>query len=266
MTYETLSVTADASGIVHLALNRPDKRNALSAQMIADLTAFAAAAAPRRDWRAVILSGAGDVFCAGGDLDWMRAQIAADRATRMSEARKLADMLKALNELPQPLIGAVQGGAYGGGVGLAAVCDTVVAAEDARFGLTETRLGLIPATIGPYVIARMGEGRARRVFFSARLFGAAEARDLGLVARIVATADLAQAAIEEASPYLATAPGAVAAAKRLARQLGQGGTTEAAVEASITALADAWEAPEAAEGIAAFFGKRRPAWDRAPSG
>jgi methylglutaconyl-CoA hydratase len=261
MTYATLSVTADARGIVHLTLNRPDKRNALSAQMIADLTAFAAAAAPRRDWRAVILSGAGDVFCAGGDLDWMRAQIAADRATRMAEARKLALMLKALNELPQPLIGVLHGGAYGGGVGLAAVCDTVIAAEDARFGLTETRLGLIPATIGPYVLARMGEGNARRVFFSARLFDAATARDLGLVARIVPAADLARAAAEEAEPYLSAAPGAVAAAKRLALHLGRG-ATDAQIEASIQALADTWEAPEAAEGIAAFFAKRKPDWDR----
>lgn len=259
--FETLEVTEDESGIVRLRLNRPEKKNALSATMIAELTAFAAQAAPRRDWRAVILSGAGDVFCAGGDLDWMRAQIAADRATRMTEAGKLARMLKALNELPQPLIGAVHGGAFGGGVGMAAVCDVVVAAEGTTFGLTETRLGLIPATIGPYVLGRMGEGRARRVFMSARLFGAEEARDLGLVARVVPAAQLEAAALDEARPYLATAPGAVAAAKALTRRLG-GLADQAAIDASITALADVWEQPEAREGIDAFFARRKPDWNR----
>ncbi|MEF3046545.1 crotonase/enoyl-CoA hydratase family protein [Pseudotabrizicola sp. L79] len=261
MAYDTISVVPDDRGIVQLRMNRADKRNALSAQMIAELTDFAAQAGPRRDWRAVVLTGAGDVFCAGGDLGWMQAQMAADRATRMAEAKKLALMLKALNDLPQPLIGVVQGGAYGGGVGLCAVCDVVVAAEDARFGLTETRLGLIPATIGPYVIARMGEGLARRVFMSARLFGAAEAQALNLVARVVPAADLARAAEAEATPYLACAPGAVAAAKALARKLGQG-ATDAMIDASIAALADTWETHEAREGVAAFFDKRKAAWVR----
>ncbi|WP_435260015.1 crotonase/enoyl-CoA hydratase family protein [Thioclava sp. FR2] len=261
MGYETLDVAVDDRGIVQLRLNRPDKRNSLSAQMINDLTDFAVKATPRRDWRAIVLSGVGDVFCAGGDLGWMQAQIAADRATRMAEAKKLAMMLKALNELPQPLIGKVHGGAYGGGVGMCAVCDVVVSAEDVKFGLTETRLGLIPATIGPYVIARMGEGLARRVFMSARLFTALEARDLGLVAKVVPTADLDTAAEAEAFPYLSTAPGAVAAAKSLARKLGQG-ATDTMIDASIEALADTWETDEAREGIAAFFEKRTAPWVR----
>lgn len=261
MTDRTIRVTEAADGIVRLTLHRPDKRNAMSAAMIAELTAFASEAAGRRDWRVVILDGEGEVFCAGGDLAWMQAQMAGDRATRIAEATRLAQMLKALNELPQPLIGKVHGGAYGGGVGLCAVCDVVVAAADARFGLTETRLGLIPATIGPYVVARMGEGRARRVFMSARLFGADEARDLGLVARVVPAVELEDAALAEARPYLATAPGAVAAAKALVRRLGRG-SDGAAIEASITALADTWEQPEAREGVSAFLSRRKPIWDR----
>lgn len=263
MTEKTITVTQDGRGIVHLTLNRPEKRNALSAQMIAELTQFAAQAEPRRDWRAIVLSGAGEVFCAGGDLDWMRAQMAADRATRIAEARKLAVMLRALNALPQPLIGAVQGGAYGGGVGLAAICDLVVASADARFGLTETRLGMIPATIGPYVLARMGEGKARRVFMSSRIFDAAEARDLGLVARIVPASELADATMAEALPYLATAPGAVAAAKALTRRLSPS-VDEAQIDASITALADIWETEEARSGIAAFFARTPAPWVREP--
>jgi methylglutaconyl-CoA hydratase len=261
MSYATITVSETVQGIVQLRLNRPEKRNALSEQMIAELTAFAAAAAARRDWRAIILSGEGDVFCAGGDLDWMRAQMQAERSTRMAEARKLALMLRALNQLPQPLIGAIHGGAFGGGVGLAAICDLVVASDETRFGLTETRLGLIPATIGPYVLARMGEGRARRVFMSPRLFDVAEARDLGLVARIVTRADLAEAAMAEATPYLAAAPGAVAAAKALTRRLA-GGAEDSLIDASIEALADVWETDEARDGIAAFFAKSPAPWVR----
>lgn len=258
---DTIKVDADPRGIVHLRLNRPDKRNALSAQMIAELAAFAEAAADRRDWRAVILSGEGAAFCAGGDLDWMRQQMTADRDTRMVEARKLADMLGALNSLPQPLIGAIHGSALGGGVGLACVCDMAIATRNTVLGLTETRLGLIPATIGPYVIARMGEGKARRVFMSARRFKAAEAVELGILARIVDEDKLMGEAQCEAEHYLATAPGAVSAAKALARSLSRS-LDPARLEESIIALADTWEQEEAREGVAAFFEKRKPSWDR----
>jgi methylglutaconyl-CoA hydratase len=189
----------------------------------------------------------------------MRAQFAADRATRIAEAGRLAGMLQALNTLAKPLIGRVQGAAYGGGVGLMAVCDAVVAAEGARFGLTETRLGLIPATISPYVIARMGEGRARAVFMSARVFGAAEAQALGLVTRVVA-ADALDAAVEaEAAAYLAAAPGAVAAAKALARSLGPA-IDAGVIAATIERLADVWETAEAREGVSAFLEKRTAPW------
>lgn len=258
---KTIKVDVDPRGIVQLRLNRPDKRNALSAEIIAELSAFAEAATERRDWRAVILSGEGAAFCAGGDLDWMRQQMAADRATRMAEARKLAHMLGALNSLPLPLIGAVHGSALGGGVGMACVCDLVLATPDTVFGLTETRLGLIPATIGPYVLARLGEGRARRIFMSARRFGAVEAMDLGLVARLVGQDQLMADVQLEAEHYLGTAPGAVASAKALARSLAQSLDPDR-IEQSIIALADTWEQEEAREGVAAFFEKRKPSWDR----
>ncbi|MEC8275188.1 MAG: enoyl-CoA hydratase-related protein, partial [Pseudomonadota bacterium] len=188
MSYDTLEVRIDERGVASVTLNLPDQRNALSAAMIGELTHVARALGGSEDVRAVVLSGAGKVFCAGGDLNWMTAQIKADRATRMAEARKLALMLQALNEMPKPLIGRIHGAAMGGGIGLACVCDSAVADEATRFGLTETRLGLIPATIGPYVIARMGEGKARRVFMSARLFDAAEALELGIIARRVSAA------------------------------------------------------------------------------
>ncbi|HRO13008.1 MAG TPA: enoyl-CoA hydratase-related protein, partial [Amaricoccus sp.] len=209
--------------------------------------------------RVVVLAGEGRSFCAGGDLEWMRAQFAADRAGRIAEARRLAGMLQALNTLPKPLIGRVQGAAYGGGVGLMAVCDAVVASTDARFGLTETRLGLIPATISPYVLARVGEGRARAVFFSGATFGCDAARALGLVWRAVAPEALDAAVEAEIAPYLAAAPAAVAAAKRLARALGPR-IDEEVIEATIARLADTWETPEAREGITAFLDRRQAAW------
>lgn len=259
MTFEMIGLETDARGVARLTLARPEKHNALSAQMIAELSEAAAALAADRAARVVILTGEGASFCAGGDLGWMREQFAADRAQRMAEARKLAAMLGALNSLPQPLIGRVNGPAYGGGMGMMSVCDVAVAADDAKFGFTETRLGLVPATISPYVIARMGEGMARRVFMSARLFGAEEAVALGLAARAVPVAALDEAVEAEVAPYLAAAPGAVARSKRLARMLGPKLDQET-LEATIAALADAWEDPESHEGVAAFFEKRKPAW------
>ena len=259
MRFETLRLDLDDRGVALLRLTRPEKRNALSATMIAELTEAAARLGADRDIRAVVLAAEGEVFCAGADLGWMMAQIEADRAGRMREARKLAEMLSALNEMPKPLIGRVHGDALGGGVGLMAVCDVVVAAERATFGLTETRLGLIPATIGPYVLARLGEGMARRVFMSARLFGAGEAERLGLVARVVATDDLDAAVAGEVAPYLGAASNAVAAAKAQARSLGPRIDAEV-IDASIARLADVWEGAEAREGIAAFLEKRPAPW------
>jgi methylglutaconyl-CoA hydratase len=232
--------------------------NALSARMMDELTEVARAAATDGT-RVMVLTGAGASFCAGGDLGWMRAQFDAGADQRAAEGRRLAGMLQALNTMPVALIGRIQGAAFGGGVGLACVCDLAVAVEGARFGLTETRLGLIPATIGPYVIARIGEGMARRVFMSSRRFDAAEAKELGIVARVVAPETLDAAVEAEVAPYLACAPGAVAEAKALARGLGPV-IDEATIAATIDALARRWEGDEAAEGVGAFFEKRPPRW------
>ncbi|WP_308917554.1 crotonase/enoyl-CoA hydratase family protein [Jannaschia sp. LMIT008] len=251
----TVRVERDGRGVATVWLDRPDMRNALTAAMMDDLSAFAAD--PQA--RVAVLRGSGPMFCAGGDLRWMLDQMDADPATRTREAWRLADMLRALNEMPVPLIGAVQGGAFGGGVGLACLCDVVVATEDARFGLTETRLGLIPATIAPYVVARMGEGAARRVLMSSRRFDAGEARTLGLVARVVPAAELDAAVEAEIAPYLDCAPGAVAAAKALVRRSGPR-IDRATVEAGVAALTERWADPEAREGISAFLEKRRPDW------
>ncbi|WP_432255615.1 crotonase/enoyl-CoA hydratase family protein [Limimaricola sp. AA108-03] len=257
MSYETLKLDTDDRGVLTVTLNAPERRNALSARMMDELTALAGAEGAHA--RAVVLRGAGEVFCAGGDLTWMQAQIRADREGRRAEARRLAGMLDALNTMSSPLIGRVHGGAYGGGVGMACICDVVVAEEGTRFGFTETKLGIIPATISPYVLARMGEGRARQVFMSARLFRAEEAVRLGIATRAVPLADLDAAVEAEVAPYLKIARGAAARAKALARSLGPR-IDEAVIEATIDRLVEAWESPEAEEGIAAFLEKRPARW------
>jgi len=256
---ETVRVACDGRGVARLTLARGEKHNALSAEMIGEVTQAAAALGADPGVRVVVLAAEGASFCAGGDLGWMRAQMTADAETRGREARKLALMLRALNEMPKPLVGRVQGNAFGGGVGMVSVCDVAVGVESLKMGLTETRLGLIPATIGPYVVARMGEAMARRVFFSARLFGAEEAVRLGLLARAVPEGELDAAVEAEVVPYLSCAPGAVAEAKALVRALGPR-IDEAVIDASVAALVRCWEADEAPEGIAAFFERRTPRW------
>ncbi|CUI01920.1 crotonase/enoyl-CoA hydratase family protein [Leisingera aquaemixtae] len=257
--FETITLETDARGVCTLTLNRPDKHNAMSGQMLQELTLAAKRLAADDSVRVVVLTGAGKSFCAGGDLGWMRQQMDADAETRGREARVLAEMLMALNTLPKPVIGALQGNAFGGGVGMASVCDVAIGADHLKMGLTETKLGLIPATIGPYVIARMGEAKARRVFMSARLFGADEAVELGLLAKAVPADQLDEAVEAEVSPYLNCAPGAVAAAKKLARDLGPR-LDDAVIDHTIKALVERWEGEEAREGITAFFEKRKPVW------
>ena len=254
-----IDLDVDGRGVARLVLARPEKHNALSQALIDALRATVDGIAADRSIRVVVLTGEGVSFCAGGDLGWMQEQMAGDAAMRRQAAQSLADMLDALNTLPQPIIGRIHGNAFGGGVGLACICDVAIASDAARFGLTETRLGLIPATIGPYVLARMGEAHARRVFMSGRVFDAAEAVRLGVVARAVPAAELDAAVEAEVLPYLSCAPGAVAAAKRLARSLGPV-IDHATVQHSVDALIAQWDGPEAAQGIAAFFDKRPPPW------
>lgn len=254
-----IDLVVDARGVATLTLARADKHNALSQAMIDALTQAAARIAADRSIRVVVLAAAGPTFCAGGDLGWMRDQMAADTPTRRAAATSLAQMLGALDSLPQPLIGRIQGNAFGGGVGLACVCDVAIGVQTAKFGLTETRLGLIPATIGPYVLARIGAARARRVFLSGRVFGADEAVALDVLARAVPADALDDAIAAEVVPYLSCGPEAVAAAKAYARSLGP--VIDAAVIArSVDALIACWDGAEAAEGIAAFFDKRAPDW------
>lgn len=259
MSETDVRVEMDIRGVARITLDRPDRHNVLSARLCDALAAAAADLDADPAVRVVVLTGTGPSFCAGGDLSWMRAQFEADRATRMREARRLAGMLRSLDKLGKPLIGRVQGAGYGGGVGLMAVCDTVIAVETALFALTETRLGLIPATISPYLIARIGTGRARSILLSARTFDVEEARRLGLVTYAVSADGLDDAVEDEIIRCLAAAPAAIRATKALIRNLGPA-VDDAVIDDTIRRLADTWETAEARQGIAAFFEKRPPPW------
>jgi len=257
--FDTITLTTDPRGVATLTLNRADKHNAMSAQMMDELTEAATHLNSDSDVRVVILKGAGRSFCAGGDLGWMRDQMTATTQARTREAHRLADMLGALNTMSKPLIAQVHGNVVGGGLGLCCVADKVFAADTATFGLTETKLGLMPATIGPYVVARMGGGHARSVFMSSRLFDAAAALRLGVVHCVATTQDLDAEVESEVQAYLKCAPDAVAESKQMVLELG-GAPDKAVIDASIAALLKRWDNPETAQGIAAFFAKEKPPW------
>lgn len=259
MTYATLDIERSDSGITTLWLAREDKHNAMNAQMMDELVRAADELDEDDSTRVVILAAKGRTFCAGGDLTWMQAQADKDRTGKIEEAQRLAGMLKSLDSLKKPLIARVQGPAYGGGIGLMSVCDLVVAAQGTKFALTETRLGLIPATIGPYVVRRMGEGNARQVFMNAKAFGPERAQSLGLVSLVAPVEDLDSIVQDEARSYLNCAPGAVADAKALACALARM-PSSTQIEYTVGKLADRWETQEAQDGIRAFFAKETPAW------
>ena len=261
---EPVLIDRDGRGVVTLTLNAPDARNALSAAMMDALAEAADGLAGDTGARVVVLAGAGATFCAGGDLNWMRAQRGAPPGERRREARRLADMLGRLDRLPQATLARVQGGAFGGGVGLMSVCDLAVCADDARFGLTETRLGLIAATIGPYVAARIGPAAARRHMLSGARFEAGEAVRIGLAAQAVPARALDEAVERQVDEHLKAAPGAVAATKAMLRALAPP-VDETVVAATVDRLIERWEDDEAAEGIDAFFDRRKPRWLAPPT-
>lgn len=258
-TYQTILLSVDERQIATITLNRADKHNALNAQMISELTDAAVWLASEPKVRAVILASTGKSFCAGGDLGWMQQQADKDRAGKMSESKALAHMLASLNALPKPLVGRIQGPAYGGGVGLMSVCDISIAVEGTKFGLTETRLGLIPATIGPFVVKRLGEGFARQVFFTGKFFDTDFALRSGLVSHVCNADELDQAVEAEIAPIFNCAPGAVADAKALCLELDQLQPDEVS-DHTASALADRWETEEAKLGISAFFQRSSPPW------
>jgi methylglutaconyl-CoA hydratase len=259
MDYTTLALNRRPHGVLEVTLNRPETHNAMSITMIRELRDLCDALSAQNDTRAVVLTGAGRSFCAGADLRWMQEISQQSREARMREARELAEMLHALDTLPALTLARVNGPAFGGAVGVISCCDLAVASENAVFALTEVRLGILPATISPFVVRRLGGSQARRVMLHARRFDAEEALRLGLLSRVVAVEDLDEAVEAEVQLLLACAPESVGRTKQLIRQV-EGQLPEDVRDLTIDQLADVWEHPSSKEGISAFFEKRPPAW------
>lgn len=253
VTFET-----DARGVAHVTLNRPDRHNAFNESVIAELTrAFGIA----RGARAIVLRGAGPSFCAGADLDWMKRAAEWSAAENEADARKLSDMLAAIDASPAPVIAVAHGGVYGGGVGLVACADLAVATPDAKFRLSEVRLGLTPATISPFVLAAIGARHARRYFATAELFDAVTARDIGLVHELADDERGAEAWVDAWLKHiLEAAPGAVADAKALARDFAGKAISDELRADSARRIAARRADPEGREGVTAFLSKRKPNW------
>ena len=245
--------------IFRVTLNRPDVRNAFDEEVIAALTGAAREAASNSAVRAMVLCGRGKTFCAGADLAWMTKAIAYNREENRRDAEDLARMLETLDTLPIPLIARVHGAALGGGAGLVAVCDIAIAADDASFGFTEAKLGIIPAVISPYVLKKIGASAARELFISARRFSAKRARRIGLVHKLVAEAELDEAVDACLQEILTSAPGAIAAAKALIREV-EGRPCSDVIGLTTTGIAERRVSAEGQEGMRAFLQKRKPDW------
>jgi methylglutaconyl-CoA hydratase len=257
-TYPYVQVSVTGS-VATITLDRPEVHNAFDATMIASLTAAFRDVGARDDLRAVVLCGAGASFCAGADLSWMRASLAWSRDENIADATKLADLFDAVNSCPLPVIARVQGAALGGGAGLVACCDLVIAVEGTRFGFTEVKLGLAPATIAPYIVAKIGASQARALFITGERFDAARARTIGLVHTVV-SAEQVDEAVDAALRHLrANGPGAMRAAKDLARRI-DGMPPDEARRFTIALIAYLRVGDEAQEGVHAFLAKRRAAW------
>jgi methylglutaconyl-CoA hydratase len=261
--YETIAVDVRES-VAIVVLSRPDVHNAFNATLIAELTRALEALDRQADVRAVVLLGEGKSFCAGADLNWMREMAGYGRAENLADANALATMLKTLHRLSKPTIARVHGSAYGGGVGLVACCDIAFAAHDTTFSFSEAKLGLIPATIAPYVVEAIGARHARRYFLSAERFTAAEAFRIGLVHDLYPLAELDARINELLGALLVAGPRAQDEAKALIRAVSSRPIDDALIADTAARIARVRGSEEGREGVASFLGKRSPAWVPVP--
>src|SRR5439155_2452348 len=254
MAYQFLSAKREGA-VEYLTLNRPEVRNAFNEEVIAELTQWAAVTsevAREGGLRAAVLAGAGKVFCAGADVTWMSKTVRYTEEENLRDAMAMSRMFAALDALPMPLVGRIHGAALGGGCGLAAVCDIVVADEQAVFGFTEVKLGILPAVISPFAIAKIGRSAARELFLTGARFSAAHAREIGLAHAVVPAADLDVAVAQYVGEILTGGPQGIAAAKALipsvwARSIGE------AMPITAGAIAARRVSPEGQEGLKAFL-------------
>ena len=259
MSTPTLDVRRDGH-VARVYLNRPDVRNAFNEGVIAELTQTFAGLGADASLRCIVLGGHGKAFCAGADLNWMRAMAGYSWDENRADAQALADMLWTIYSCPVPVVGRIHGDCYAGGLGLAAVCDVLVASEGVNFCLSEAKLGLLPATIGPYVVRAMGEQAARRWFITAERFDAAQARAMGFVHEVCASDALDTQVDQIVATLVANGPMAVRACKQLVQDVG-GRPIDAELRADTARrIADIRASAEGREGIQSFLGKRAPSW------
>ncbi|GIV02996.1 MAG: enoyl-CoA hydratase [Fimbriimonadales bacterium] len=245
--------------IYSVRLNRPDVRNAFDDATIEELTTTFRNVPDTA--RVVVLSGEGKVFCAGGDLNWMRRTANYTEEENLRDAEALAGLFLAVDECPAPVVAVVQGAAFGGGLGLVSVSDVVIAEEGAKFCFSEVKLGLVPSVISQFALRKIGESAARRYFVTAEVFDAIEAHRIGLVHRVVPADQLEAAAQEIVNAILSNGPNAVKTAKRLIREL-RGKSVSEAVALSTRTIASARASEEGQEGVSAFLEKRKPSWQQ----
>jgi len=247
-------------GIARLTLNRPEVHNAFNAQTISELRQALASLAADEAVRILVLRGAGKHFCAGGDLNWMKSQKEASLQENLADSGRLADLLDELNSFPKPTIAEVQGAAFGGALGLISCCDMVVASDDARFCLSEVKLGLSPATISPYVIAAMGARQARRYFLTAELINAEKAYEIGLIHKIVSRETLSDVTAGWIKHLLNNGPQAITATKQLIRDVSNKPVDDEVKKYTSELIARLRVSDEGQEGLTAFFEKRPAAY------
>jgi methylglutaconyl-CoA hydratase len=257
----TTCLTVTTQGpVARVTLNRPEVRNAFNEMLIAELTGTFNALGERAELRAIVLAAEGKAFCAGADLNWMKTMAGYRWDENHADASKLADMLWAIHSCPVPVIARVQGDVYAGGVGLVACADIVVAADGAGFCLSEAKLGLLPATIGPYVVKALGEQASRRYFVTAERFSAAEAHRLGLVHEVVATEALDAKVDELVAALTANGPAATRACKRLVKDVANREITPELRDDTARRIADIRASDEGREGVQSFLNKSKPSW------
>jgi methylglutaconyl-CoA hydratase len=260
MTPPPIELQRPGAHVARVFLNRPEVRNAFNETSIAELARTFAMLSEDRELRVIVLGGHGKAFCAGADLSWMRAMAGFDWEQNRADAQALADMLWTLYRCPVPIVGRVHGDCYAGGVGLAAVCDVLVAAEGASFCLSEARLGLLPATISPYVLRAMGEQAARRYFVTAERFSAAQAQAMGFVHELCSAEALDAKVDEIVATLVANGPMATRACKRLVQDVA-GLPIDAALRGETARrIADIRAGDEGREGVQSFLNKRTPGW------
>ncbi len=257
-----LQQTLDPHGVLTLQLNRPDVHNAFGQQLIQEMTKALEDAGDNPQVRMVVVTGAGKSFSAGADMHWMSSMVTASAEENELDAQHLARMLRRLNYFPKPTIARINGAAFGGGVGLLACCDIIIAADSAQFALTEVRLGLVPAVISPFVVRRMGESQSRRFFLTGERFDARAAQQLGLVHLVVSSADLDAAMHAQIELLLEAGPTALKQAKRLVFNMaGHDNTRQRQIdEGNARLIARLRVSAEGQEGLRAFLEKRMPLW------